>query len=313
MKRYTGLIILFVLCVQAAYSQYDPQFSQYFGAMNYYNPARAGSTEYTNITAMYRMQWVGFEDAPQTFFGTADMPFKIGTTKLGVGAVVVSESYGLFQKMDISAQLSYRLKLFGGELSVGLQAGMVSSTFNGDKVKLPENSGSMEDPAIPTTKVDGSTFDIGAGIYYTLKRFYFGFAGLHLTEPEITYGENAATYVGRSLNLTTGYNIPLKNPLFELQPSVFLKTDMYSFQADITGRVLYDERFSGGLSYRINESVVLLLGARFGDFQVGYAYDFPTTAILKASSGSHEFMVNYRLMLNKPKTGKNRHKSVRIL
>ena len=115
------------------------------------------------------------------------------------------------------------------------------------------------------------------------------------------------------LNLVGGYNIQLRNPLYELQPSVFLKTDMQSFQADITARMVYNKMFNGGLSWRINESVVILLGATFGRFQVGYAYDFPTTAMLKGSSGSHEVLVRYQLKLKKTKTGKNRHKSVRIL
>ena len=72
---------------------------------------------------------------------------------------------------------------------------------------------------------------------------------------------------------------------------------------------------NGGFSWRVNESLILLLGAKIGSFQVGYAYDFPisTIPILKATSGSHELVVSYKLKLKKSKSGKNRHKSVRIL
>ena len=94
---------------------------------------------------------------------------------------------------------------------------------------------------------------------------------------------------------------------------VFFKTDMQSFQADITARLVYNKMFNGGFSWRVNESVILLLGAKFGSFHVGYAYDFPTTPILKGTSGSHELMVSYKLKLKKSKSGKNKHKSVRIL
>ena len=109
--------------------------------------------------------------------------------------------------------------------------------------------------------------------------------------------------------------ILFRNPLYELQPSVFLKTDMQSFQADITARLFYNKMFNGGFSWRVNESLILLLGAKIGSFQVGYAYDFPisTIPILKATSGSHELVVSYKLKLKKSKSGKNRHKSVRIL
>lgn len=151
------------------------------------------------------------------------------------------------------------------------------------------------------------------GIYYTHKRFYAGFGMTHITQPELQLDENAYTYIGRSLNLMGGYNIQLKNPLIELQPSVFLLTDMQSFHADITARLEYNKMFNGGFSYRVNESVGIMFGVKLGRFHAGYAFDFPTTALGRASSGSHELCVKYALKLNKTKTGKNRHKSVRIL
>ncbi|MEG1545592.1 MAG: type IX secretion system membrane protein PorP/SprF, partial [Tannerellaceae bacterium] len=199
-------------------------------------------------------------------------------------------------------------------LSIGLQIGVVNQSFDGTKVKKVESEfHSQADEGIPTTQVQAMALDINAGIYYTHKHFYLGLAATHMTEPEIALEENITSFIGRAYNLTGGYNIQLKNPLFELQPSVFLKTDMQSFQTDITARMVYNKMFNGGLSWRINESVIVLLGATFGNVQVGYAYDLPTTAILKGSSGSHELMVRYKLKLNKTKTGKYKHKSVRIL
>ena len=152
--------------------------------------------------------------------------------------------------------------------------------------------------------------DMNFGIYYTHKRFYAGFGMTHITQPELQLDENAYTYIGRSLNLMGGYNIQLKNPLIELQPSVFLLTDMQSFHADITARLEYNKMFNGGFSYRVNESVGIMFGVKLGRFHAGYAFDFPTTALGRASSGSHELCVKYALKLNKTKTGKNRHKSV---
>mgnify|MGYP001214569521 FL=1 len=71
-----------------------------------------------------------------------------------------------------------------------------------------------------------------------------------------------------------GYNIQLKNPLIELQPSVFLLTDMQSFHADITARLEYNKMFNGGFSYRVNESVGIMFGVKLGRFHAGYAFDF---------------------------------------
>ncbi len=314
MKRVFLFIIALITCTINVSAQDDVQLSQYFLGLGYYNPAYAGTTGDLNMLGLFRQQWIGMPHAGTSFFVIADMPLKLGSTNHGIGLVVNSESIGLFQNTKVAFQYAYKQKLFGGTLSVGLQGGIFNKSFDGTKVYIPESDyHQQEDPSIPRTSVQAMALDVNAGIYYTHKHFYLGFAATHITAPEMQFEENAYTFLSTGLNLTGGYNIQLRNPLYELQPSVFLKTDMQSFQADITARMVYNKMFNGGLSWRINESVVVLLGATFGRFQVGYAYDFPTTAMLKGSSGSHEVLVRYQLKLKKTKTGKNRHKSVRIL
>lgn len=297
-----------------ARAQYDAQFSQYFMSMGYYNPAYAGSSGDLNVFALHRQQWLGIEGAPKTFYVAGDMPLRLLKQQFGVGLVVTTEKIGLFQNSHVSGQIAYKHKLFGGTLSVGLQIGIANNSFDGSGVFIPQSDyHDQEDEGIPTEEVNGMTMDINAGIYYTHKHFYAGMGVTHALEPEIELAENISTYIGRAFNFTGGYNIQMPNPLYEVQPSVFLKTDLQTFQADVTARLVYNKKFNGGLSWRVNESVIALLGASFGNIQVGYAYDFPTSPILKASSGSHEIMIKYRFRLDKPKTGNYRHKSVRIL
>lgn len=314
MKRVFLFIIALVTCTVGVRAQDDVQLSQYFLGIGYYNPAYAGTTGDLNMLGFFRQQWIGMPQAGTSFFVIADMPLTFGKTNHGIGLVVNTESIGLYQNTKVAFQYAYKQKLFGGTLSVGLQGGIFNKTFDGTKVYIPESDyHQQEDEAIPRTSVQAMALDVNAGVYYTHKHFYVGFGATHLTSPEMQFEENAYTYLSTGLNLTGGYNIQFNNPLYELQPSVFLKTDMQTFQADITARMVYNKMFNGGLSWRVNESVVVLLGATFGRLQVGYAYDFPTTAILKASTGSHEVVVRYQLKLKKTKTGKNRHKSVRIL
>lgn len=295
-------------------AQYDSQLSQYFMAMGYYNPAYAGVREDLNLLALSRLQWIGIEGAPKSFFIHADMPFKLGKTNHGVGLLIFTEGIGLFQNTHVNLQYAYKQKLLGGTLSAGLQFGLVNQSFNGEKVFYPTSQfHQQQDQAIPNVQVSGMGMDIGAGLYYTHKKFYVGLGVTHLNKTEVRLDEYSSMYLSSTYNLTGGYNIQLRNPLYELQPSVFFKTDMQSFQADITARLVYNKMFNGGFSWRVNESVILLLGAKFGSFHVGYAYDFPTTPILKGTSGSHELMVSYKLKLKKSKSGKNKHKSVRIL
>lgn len=307
-------IVLLLTCVSLTRAQYDVRLSQYFQAKPYYNPASVGATEDLNILALARMEWVGIKGAPLSFFAMADMPLTLGKTQHGVGVVLLTESIGLFQNTHVGLQYAYKQKLFGGTISGGFQIGLVNQSFDGSKVEMVESEYHQQtDEAIPTSQVSGMGFDMNFGLFYTHKKFYAGIGMAHLIEPELQLGENAYSYIGRTYNFMGGYNIQLPNPLFELQPSVFLLTDLQSFHTDITARLEYNKMFNGGVSYRVNESVGILFGVKIGRFQAGYAYDFPITALGQATSGSHELCVRYSLKLKKTKTGKNRHKSVRIL
>ncbi|MDR1644273.1 MAG: type IX secretion system membrane protein PorP/SprF [Tannerellaceae bacterium] len=314
MKRLIIFLVALIAPASGAWAQYDAQFSQYFMAMGYYNPGYAGTSDDLNVFGLQRQQWIGMPGAPTTSFINLEMPLSVGKTRTGVGVTLFTETIGLFNNSHLSGQLAFKRNLLGGTLSLGAQIGLASVSFDGTKAEFgdQDNYHVPEDEAIPKTQVSGMTLDINAGLYYTHKRFYAGIASTHLLKPLLELDENISTYIPRAFNLTGGYNIQLKNPLFELQPSVFLKTDLQSFQLDLTARVIYNKMFSGGLSWRGYEGIAML-GASFGNVTVGYAYDFPTGPLLKASSGSHELMVRYKLKLNKGKTGNYRHKSVRIL
>ncbi|MDD4115989.1 MAG: type IX secretion system membrane protein PorP/SprF, partial [Massilibacteroides sp.] len=92
MKRIVHSILLFLFISTAARAQYDAQFSQYFMAMGYYNPAYAGVGGDLNLFGIHRQQWVGIEGAPKSFFVSADMPLRIGEMEHGVGAILFTES-----------------------------------------------------------------------------------------------------------------------------------------------------------------------------------------------------------------------------
>ena len=315
MKRYCILkcliLICLLFCVAEGRAQFDARFSQYWVVKGYYHPGWAGQTDNKmNIYGSYGMQLMGFTHAPRVMYFGADMPFSLFNKQHGVGVGFFNEAIGLFRNQRFWGQYAYQMKIRKGKLGIGLQVGMLTVSFDPSDINLGDET---DDDAFPTTSESGTSVDLGVGAYYSHLKFYAAFSAHHLTAPRVSLGEKSQIKIHPIFYLTGGYNIQLRNPLYELQPSVFLKTDMQSFQADITARMVYNKMFNGGLSWRINESVVVLLGATFGRFQVGYAYDFPTTAMLKGSSGSHEVLVRYQLKLKKTKTGKNRHKSVRIL
>lgn len=313
-----------ILLPLPARGQNDVQLTQYWAVPAYYNPALTGESDYVRIRGGARLQWIGIHDAPKSFLGMADSPLKIGKQKIGLGVNAMSESLGLFSNLLLNVQASYKFRLLKGEFSIGIQAGYYNSKFKGSEVYIPDNDDFHEgsDTSIPTQDLNGNAFDLSAGVSYTHKYFTLGLSGLHLMAPKVNLrvdgNENSdadeyQTELPRALYFTASGNIPLKNSLFQLQPSMLVKTDFSQFSADITMRATYNRFLNFGVGYRWNDAVSVMIGAEFKNFFLGYAYDYPVTAIAKASSGSHEIVAGYQLKLDFSGKNKNKHRSIRIM
>lgn len=316
-RKYLMLTLAAFLCVTTLRAQVDNQYTQYYMVPCYYNPSAIGNTDYIHVTVGSRAQWVGIKHAPLSFVGLADMPFKFLNKRFATGVSINQTSMGLYSGLNASAQLAYKQKLFGGTLSGGIQVGLVNEKFRGSRII--EVEGDEADDAIPKTDVSGNAFDFGAGIFYQHKHWWAGFSATHLTQPSVemkSEGNEEDLYIfeaGRTCYFMAGGNIPINNTLFELQPSVFVKTDFNLYQAEATMRVRYNKFITGGVAYRHKDAVSLVAGVEIKNFVVGYSYDYPISDISKATSGSHEVFVNYNVKLNLGEKNKNKHKSIRLM
>jgi len=299
-----------MLCTKAQ-AQYDPSFSHYWAMETSFNPAAAGKQQKVNVTAAYNMSLVGFTHNPRTMYISGDMPFYAIGAYHGVGAQIVNDEIGLFSHKRFSVMYAYKHKLLGGTISAGVQAGMMSESFDGSKVDLEESG----DQAFSTSSIEGSGFDISAGLYYQHKNWYIGASALHLTSPTIELGETNELSVSASYYLTAGCNIRLKNPFLTIHPSVLGRSDGVGYRADVSARLKYthDKKMMyAGLGYSPTNSVTVYLGGNFHGITLGYSYEMYTGAI-NIGNGSHELFVGYLTDLNLFKKGRNKHQSVRIL
>ncbi len=307
-----------------ASAQTDAQLSQYYEVTTFYNPGAIGDTDLLRIRGGSRLQWVGIDNAPKTFLGTADMPLKLMGKRIGVGLVAAQESQGLYSSLNIAAQVAYKFRKFGGEWSVGLQIGMYDQKFKGSEVFIPDGDDFHQgsDEGIPMQDIHGMALDLGAGIWYRRKNIWAGISCTHLTSPVITMKtdgsessdeKNFEFQANRTLYFMSGCNIPIKNTLFELMPSVLVKSDFTFTTGEINARCRYNKFLSFGVGYRYDDAVIATVAAELKGFYLGYSYDYSTSAIAKASSGSHEIFLGYSLKLDLSDKNKNKHKSIRIM
>ena len=292
-------------------AQYDVAFSHYWAMEPSFNPATVGKENKLNAVAVYAIQLAGFDHHPNTMYASADMPVYVFGAHHGVGVQLLNDAIGLFTHKRVALQYAWQSRMWGGTISLGAQAGMLSEQFDGSKLDLDD----ADDPAFTSSSVDGSSVDVGIGAYYRRRDWYVGASVMHLNSPQVELGETNELDISPTYYLTGGYNIRLNHPFLSIHTSLLGRTDGVDWRADISGRLMYTHEkrvMYAGLSYSPTRSVTLQWGGDIRGIRVGYSYEVYTSAI-SFIHGSHELFIGYQTELDLFKKGRNLHKSVRFL
>ncbi len=283
--RKISTLVCIITLGFAANAQQDPQFSQNMFLKLPVNPAFAGSNDAICATVAYRNQWVNFDGAPKTGLFTLDAPIR--AINSGIGLTLVTDKIGFDETFGVKLAYAYRAKLGSGNLGIGVEGGIQQKSLSGNFIYNDPN-----DPNIPLGGVSATVPDFGAGIYFNTEKFYIGASSSHLTEGDIDYGQ-IKTSLARHYYGMIGYTFDL-TPSLALKPSVFVKSDEASTQIDANMLLAYNNRFWGGVSYRLEDAIVAMVGMNItNDLKLGYSYDITTSSLNGFSNGTHEILLGY--------------------
>jgi len=315
MKKIFCFLFLYIIAILAAIAQQDPQFSFNKATQLTVNPGYAGNDGAINGVILNRYQWVGIAGAPKTLVFSVGAASSLFGLNSGVGFNIISDEIGFFKNISVGIDYAYRTKTGVGDLGIGASLGFFNMSINPDWY-IPESPYHQkvadETGIIPTTEASRLAFDMGIGAFLRSKDYFIGVSATHINQASIVLSDEARTFLARHYYLSAGYNISLTDPLFELQPSVYFKTDGVSYQTDFLIDLVYKKRFSAGLNYRINDAIGILLGFELNNgLKIGYAYDIITSALSGYTGGSHELYLSYSLDLGKNRNKK--YKSIRYL
>ncbi|WP_297336570.1 type IX secretion system membrane protein PorP/SprF [Algoriphagus sp.] len=293
-----GLILCFLFS-QKVYAQQDAQFTQYMYNGLYYNPAFAGKEGGYRFSALHRTQWANY----QTSSGTGGAPVtqlitaqgSLEGKNLGYGLTIVNDQIGPTSNLELNLQGAYHKKINRATLSVGGSIGFFSSTLDyGELIVVnPE-------PNLPTSGRENSmNLNIGLGILFDRGDYYLGLSSRHLNEPQFDFGEGS--YGNQLVNhsyLLAGYRVRPIGQL-RLEPSLLIKSAGFNnFSYDVSVMATHQNRISGGLAYRGEESISILMGYAIlpdNSLNLGYAFDLVVSGLEAKSPTSHELMLRYLL------------------
>jgi len=106
----------------------------------------------------------------------------------------------------------------------------------------------------------------------------------------------------RHYYFTSGYT--METGQFTLQPSILFGTTIASpSQLDFNIKAIYNNRFTGGIGYRVNDAITILTGIKIKEqFFLAYSYDIIVGRLRKYNSGSHEIVLLFMLQPKESKT-----------
>ena len=306
------LVLFFVLLSTLLKAQQDPQFSLNMFNIYSVNPAFSGSYDQFNALAIHRSQWVGFGDgAPVTQHVSVEAPvyFLHG----GAGVSLLNDKIGNEYTRGVNLSYAYQTKLSKkSELGVGLSLGFMDVGFEGEWL-TPSNNSGADDPSVPAIGENDIVPDLGLGLYYRMKELYIGYSVTHLNEATAVYGNNDDTdfEFKKHHYFTMGWMHEVSSELV-MRPSMFVKTDQISTQIDFNINVMYADHLWGGVTYRLDDAVVLIAGYNISEnLKFGYAYDITTSDLKSESSGSHEILLRYSFKMRPPGKMPTHYRNIR--
>lgn len=317
-KKYFFLALLMPLL---AVSQQDVQFSQFMFNRIYYNPGVAGSGGAICINGLHRSQWVGFEGAPVSTNLNANIPIRgIGG---GIGVNIVSDQIGYFNDVSAGLSYAYQLDLARGTLGFGLGATFLNRGLANAVWQTPDQGGMIPgsiDPQLPAGNASGFQVDLDFGLYYQDNNIWAGVSSTRMIENTVevdnqidignTFFRNARHYYAMG-----GYNWAIPASNWEFRPSFLVKMAPGGANTfDINAMGVYNNQIWGGVTYRLQDAIVAMLGYQvMPSLRIGYSYDIGTSALAGETGGSHEVFVSYCFKIEIPPRMKGSYKNPRFL
>lgn len=310
------IIALLSLSCYALLAQ-DPQFTQFYAAPMFLNPAFSGLTYEHRFTANYRNQWPGIKTAYSTYMASYD--YNISNLNSGIGGFILQDRAGTSNLVTTMGGVNYAYRVKIGKYSEA-RGGITLLTAQKkiDYTQLIFNDqfitgAAVSQDALSVDKI--SYFDMAVGTLFNSTNYWVGFAARHINRPNVSMVGNVEA-LPISASLHGGYRFIIKargagkTRLEEFVSASFnIRSEQKYSQLDI-GAYYFKSFINFGIWYRglplkqykpgyaNRESLSLLFGIEVPDknFRIGYSYD-ATISNLKINNtlGAHEVSLVYEI------------------
>jgi type IX secretion system PorP/SprF family membrane protein len=303
-------------------SAQDPQFSQYYAAPMYLNPAMVGLHQKGSFGINYRNQWPNIEANFETYSFYIDNHFEDQYSSVGLIFTTDREGILGLQSNTIGLQYAYQMQLnYKWTFRPGVEVSYFMRDLNFSKLTF----GDQFDQNGLVNPISGETFNTGlrarffdiafGGLFFN-ERTWIGGAVHHITEPNQSLtGEEVK--LPRRLSLHGGYKIPFgvgapgKESGRSITPTFNYRTqgdfDALDVGAFVTLQPLLLGTWYRGIPVRNvegvknSESIIFMVAIQQARTTIGYSFDYTISDLGIGTGGAHEISYRYTFSLADPR------------
>ncbi|CAN0254506.1 unnamed protein product, partial [Chrysoparadoxa australica] len=196
----------------------------------------------------------------------------------GVGINCYHDAIGFARQNSVLLNYAYPVVTDFGTIGVGIGLGLYNYGMQPDWIPptdVPDNS-------LPVG-YSATGLDLNFGAYFkSTSNYYAGISFTHLNAPRLEKkvednGLNLtqAFNAGRHLYIMGGYTTQPIGP-GRIDGNLLFRSDLIKSSADFNFRYLMrmgELEYYGGISFRTNESIPLMIGGSMNNWTAGYSYD----------------------------------------
>lgn len=312
MKKLTLLVALIIESL-VGFGQ-DNQYSQFYSAQLYLNPAFAGTKVCPRVIMNFRDEWPGLSAEYVSYAVSYDQ--SIGGNN-GIGIVFNGDDAGrgTLKTNTINAIYSPKVNLTRDyTISFAVSAGVIQKKLDVTNLVFPDMID--ENGRIPfavreiPNDLSKVTPDVNAGLILYSDVLHIGYSAHHLLEPSnILYGSQGILYrkhtVHAGLNYKKG-NIRNRKEITTISPQIVYQQQGPHTELNL-GCYVSKKGLTGGLWYRGEDAIILVLGVNTKQFNFGFSYDATISKLASESMGSFELSMAYQFKC------KAKSKKIRLL
>lgn len=335
-KLFLGCISL--LAASTGWAQ-DPNFSQYYAAPLYLNPALAGSESEATLGVVYRSQWRSISFPQKIGQLSGIIPLHSRKQSLmpagGIGFALYNDAAGEhnnLQTTGLQAGAAYNLPLtrsYSQALSFGMQIGMIQRSvdladfrwgsqyepatpyfgFNPNLTATIQTNGLRDKKLYPVVHA-GAVWHFNSSSATVQKplRGFLGISASNLNQPNESLIDGSASRLPVLFRLQAGVVYDLSERI-QLMPNLLAMQQNSNRQINAGSYVAYQlgdvsspapTQFLLGGWYRVGDSFVASTALTAKGYTLGFSYDITTSSLRYTSHGRGAWEVSLTYRIRRP-------------